>query len=176
MWGGHHYGPAPWWDKEAREDWNPVYYHRADARGLGFDRTQTGSNAVSQYHPPVRDRFASLATCPEELLLWVHHLPWGHRLRSGRTLWDEMAMRYQRGVNWARATRKEWRALAGPRQAIDAERHAAVAEKLAIQERDAVWWRDAVLLYFQTFSKRPLPPGVEKPQKTLAEYKATSLL
>ena len=173
MWGGHHYGPAPWWDKEARDDWNPVYYHRADAQGLGFDRTQTGSNAVSQYHPAVRDRFASLAACPEEFLLWFHHLPWGYRMRSGRTLWDGLARRYQRGVNWARATRKEWPTLAG---AVDLERHAAVAEKLAIQERDAVWWRDAVLLYFQTFSKRPLPPGVEKPQKTLAEYKATSLL
>ncbi len=172
MWGGHHYGPAPWWDTEKRDDWNPVYYHKADATGIGFDRTTTGSNTVSQYFPAVRDRFANLSTCPEKFLLWFHHVNWDYRMRSGRTLWDELALHYQRGVDWMRATRKQWDALAG---AIDPQRHAEVAKKLAIQERDAVYWRDAVLLYFQTFSKRPLPAGVEKPQKTLAEYKAKSL-
>jgi len=173
MWAGHHYGPQPWWDKEPRPDWNPVYYHRADEKGLGFDRTATGSNSVSQYHPPVRDQFASLATCPEEFLLWFHHVPWDYRMRSGRALWDDLARHYQRGVDWVRTTRKEWDALA---DVIDAERHAAVAKKLAIQERDAVHWRDACLLYFQTFSRRPLPDGVEKPQKRLDEYKAKSLV
>lgn len=168
----HHYGPAPWWDEFERTDWNPVYYHRADARGLGFDRTRTGSNAVSQYHKPVHDRFANLNTCPEKFLLWFHHVAWGYRMRSGRALWDELALHYQRGVDWVRATSKEWSSLAG---AIDPERHTDVAKKLAIQERDAIWWRDAVLLYFQTFSKRPLPPSVERPQKTLEEYKRTSL-
>jgi alpha-glucuronidase len=173
MWGGHHYGPAPWWDTESRDDWNPVYYHRADERGLGFDRTATGSNTVSQYHPPVRDIFANLKTCPEAFMLWFHHVRWEHRMRSGRILWDELALRYQRGVDWVRTTRKEWDALAG---AIDPERHGEVGKKLAIQERDAIWWRDACLLYFQMFSKRPLPSGVEKPAKTLEEYKATSLV
>ena len=93
-------------------------------------------------------------------------------MRSGRKMWDELALHYQRGVDWVRATRKEWDALSGM---IDPERHAEVAKKLAIQERDAIHWRDAVLLYFQTFSKRPLPAGIEKPQKTLEEYKAKSL-
>jgi len=172
MWGGHHYGPAPWWDKEKRADWNPTYYHRADERGLGYDRAKTGSDSVSQYHPPARDRFANLATCPEKFLVWFHHVPWDYRLRSGRIFWDELALRYQRGVDWTRAARKEWNTLTG---AIDPERHAEVAKKLAIQERDAVHWRDACLLYFQTFSKRPLPEGVEKPQKALDEYKAKSL-
>jgi alpha-glucuronidase len=172
MWGGHHYGPAPWWDKESRSDWNPTYYHRADEQGLGFNRTKTGSNSVSQYHPPVRDRFAGLATCPEKLLLWFHHVPWDHRMRSGRSMWDELSLHYQRGVDWVRATRKEWDGLAG---FIDSERHAEVAKKLALQERDAIHWRDSVLLYFQTFSKRPLPNGVEKAPKTLEEYKAKSL-
>ena len=88
-------------------------------------------------------------------------------------MWDELALDYQRGVDWVRAARRDWDALSG---VIDPQRHAAVARKLAIQERDAVWWRDACLLYFQTFSKRPLPPGVERPQKTLEEYKARSLL
>jgi alpha-glucuronidase len=173
MWGGHHYGPAPWWNTFERDDWNPVYYHRADERGLGFDRTETGSNAVSQYHAPVRDRFANLNTCPEKFLLWFHHVPWDYRMRSGRTMWDELTLHYQRGVDWTRNARKEWNGLAG---VIDSERYAEVAKKLAIQERDAVWWRDAVLLYFQTFSKRPLPAGVEKPAKTLEEYKANSLV
>ncbi len=172
FWGGHHYGPAPWWNTEAREDWNPVYYHRADALGIGFDRTATGSNTVSQYHHPVSDQFANVNTCPEEFLLWFHHVSWDHRMRSGRTLWDEMALHYQRGVDWVRATRKDWDNLESK---IDPERHEAVAKKLAVQERDAIVWRDACLLYFQTFSKRPLPAGVEKAAKSLEEYKAKSL-
>src|SRR6266498_328368 len=169
MWGGHHYGPAPWWDTFERDDWNPVYYHRADERGLGFDRTETGSNTLSQYHRPVRDRFENPATCPEEFLLWFHHVPWDYRMKSGRIMWDELALHYQRGVDWIRSTRKEWTALAG---VVDPERYDQVAKKLAIQERDAIWWRDAVLLYFQTFSKRPLPAGVEKPPKTPTHYKS----
>jgi alpha-glucuronidase len=173
MWGDHHYGPAPWENKFARADWNPVYYHRADARGLGFDRTKSGSNAVNQYRPPVRERFARLEACPEKFLLWFHHVPWDHRTRSGRAMWDELALRYQRGVTWVRGARRNWDALAG---AVDAERHAAVAAKLAVQERDAGWWRDACLLYFQTFSRRPLPPNVEPPRRTLREYMAESLL
>jgi alpha-glucuronidase len=173
MWGQHHYGPAPWWDKEPRDDWNPVYYHRASDTGVGFDRTAAGSNTLSQYHPAVRDRFSNVATCPENFLLWFHHVPWDYRMRSGRTLWDELALHYQRGVDWVRRSRKAWDGLS---EKIDPERHAAVAKKLAIQERDAVWWRDAVLTYFQTFSKRPLPTGVEKPAHTLEEYKAKSLV
>jgi len=172
FWGGHHYGPAPWWDTEKRDDWNPVYYHKANAFGIGFDRTKTGSNTVSQYHRPVAQRFANVRTCPEEFLLWFHHVRWDHRMKSGRTLWDELALHYQRGVDWVRATRATWASLSS---VIDPERHKAVSKKLAIQERDAVWWRDACLLYFQTFAKRPLPVGVEKPAKTLDEYKAKAL-
>lgn len=172
MWGNHHYGPAPWWDSFPRDDWNPVYYHRADNNGIGFDRTATGSNTVAQYHPAVAKLFANLDTCPEEFLLWFHHVPWNHRMKSGKTLWDELALHYQHGVDWVRLTRRQWGSLD---KKIDPERHAEVARKLAIQERDAVWWRDAVLLYFQGFSKRPLPAGVEKPAHTLEEYKAKSL-
>jgi len=172
MWGGHHYGPAPWWARERRADWNPVYYHKVDETGLGFDRTDSGSGTVNQYHPPVRDRFANLETCPEEYLVWFHHVPWDHRMKSGRTLWEELCFHYQRGVDWVRDARKQWASLEGM---IDPERHAAGAAKLEIQERDAVHWRDACLLYFQTFSKQPLPEGVEKPAKTLDEYKARGL-
>ena len=172
FWGGHHYGPAPWWNTEPRDDWNPVYYHRADAEGIGFDRTATGSNTVNQYHWPVRGQFSNLSTCPDRFLLWFHHVPWDYRVRSGRTLWDEMTLHYQHGVTWVRSTRKDWDALSDK---IDPDRHAAVAKKLTIQERDAIWWKDACLTYFQTFSERSLPAGVEKPAKTLAEYQAKSL-
>ncbi|HEY6803016.1 MAG TPA: alpha-glucuronidase family glycosyl hydrolase [Pyrinomonadaceae bacterium] len=173
MWGNHHYGPAPWWDTFPRDDWNPVYYHKADDKGVGFDRTQTGSNTVAQYHPAVRKLLENLTTCPDEYLLWFHHVPWNYRMRSGKILWDDMALHYQHGVDWVRSTRKQWDSLA---KVIDPERHAEVAKKLAIQERDAVWWRDAVLLYFQGFSKKPLPPGVEKPAYTLEHYKSESLV
>lgn len=172
MWGGHHYGPAPWWDKEKRDDWNPVYYHKADAFGIGFDRTRTGSNTVSQYHPSVRRQFSDVRQCPEKFLLWFHHVSWDHKMKSGRPLWDELALHYESGVDWVRAARALWARYS---DVIDPERHAAIMKKLAIQERDAVWWRDASLLYFQTFSKRPLPVDVEPPAKSLDEYKAKSL-
>jgi alpha-glucuronidase len=120
----------------------------------------------------VRNRFSNIATCPEEFLLWFHHVPWDHRMKSGRILWDEMALQYQRGVEWVRHAQREWNAL---RPGIDRERHDDVSRKLAIQLRDAIHWRDSVLLYFQTFSKRPLPAGVEPPAKTLEEYKSKSL-
>ena len=172
FWGGHHYGPAPWWDSEKRDDWNPVYYHKADAFGIGFDRTKSGSDTVSQYHAPVREQFSNLQSCPEKFLLWFHHVSWSHKLKSGRTLWDELALHYQRGVDWVKDARGAWAKLEG---VIDPERHAAVTKKMAIQERDAIWWRDASLLYFQQFAKRPLPEGVEPPAKTLEEYKARAL-
>jgi alpha-glucuronidase len=172
FWGGHHYGPAPWWDTEKRDDWNPVYYHKADAFGIGFDRTKTGSNTVSQYHPPVRRQFEDLQRCPEKFLLWFHHVSWDYKMKSGRTLWNELAWHYQHGVDWVRATRSTWTTLRG---AIDDERYTAISNKLAIQERDAIWWRDACLLYFQTFARRPLPAGVEKPAHALADYKAKAL-
>ena len=173
MWGGHHYGPAPWWNTYSRDDWNPTYYNKADEKGIGFDRTKTGSNTVSQYFPPVRDMYSNLKTCPDELLLWFHHVNWDYKMRSGKTLWTELALHYQSGVDWARKARKDWAALKG---SIDHERHAAVARKLAIQERDAIWWKDASLSYFQSLSKLPPPRGVEKPQRTLEEYKKIDLL
>ncbi|OAM90204.1 alpha-glucuronidase [Termitidicoccus mucosus] len=164
-----HYGPGPWGYPVARPDWSPVYYHRAANDGIGFDRTATGTNAVAQYHEPLRSRYADLSTCPDDMLLWFHHVPWTYKMRSGRTLWDELCLRYQRGVDWTGDARKRWDALAG---IIDAERHTAVARKLVIQQRDAKWWRDAGLLYFQTFSKQPFPADVDQPTRTLDEVKA----
>jgi alpha-glucuronidase len=166
---GHHYGPGPWVEGGPRADWTSVYYHRADREGLGFNRTPTGSDAVAQYAAPLRERFGRLDSVPEEYLLWFHHVRWDQRLPSGRTLWDELAFRYQRGVDAVRRMQATWGTLDG---LIDEERYEQVRVFLAIQEHEARWWRDACMLYFQTFSGRPLPPGYEPPEHTLEEYMA----
>lgn len=164
---GHHWGPGPWVDK-GRADWTSVYYHRADEKGIGFDRTTTGSNAVSQYYPPLDSIFNDPATCPETLLLWFHHLPWDYRMKSGRTLWDEMCFKYYDGAGKVKKYCRLWNTLHGK---IDEEQYEHVRQLLEIQASEAEWWRDACLLYFQSFSKRPLPEGLEKPDKTLDYYK-----
>ena len=169
---GHHYGPGPWVDDQKRADWNPVYYHRADASGLGFNRTAAGSNALAQYAPEVATRWSDLATCPDEFLLWFHHVPWDYQLRSGLTLWTELCLHYQRGVDTVRRWQKTWDTV---QPLIDAERFAHVRGLLARQERDALEWRDACTQYFATFSKMPLPAGVEPPEHPLEFYKAKKL-
>jgi len=163
----HHYGPAPWIKDKHRADWTSVYYHKADENGIGFNRTPTGSNATEQYHPEVAEFFSSLETCPEEFLLWFHHLPWNYQMKSGRTLWDEMCYRYYSGVEGVRDMVKIWNSLESK---IDSPRFNHVKMLLGIQEKEAVWWRNACLLYFQTFSKLPIPEGFEKPDKTLEYY------
>jgi alpha-glucuronidase len=163
---GHHYGPGPW-VHQGRPDWTPVYYHRADTLGIGFDRTAAGSNAVAQYAAPVRDRYASRATVPDSLLLWFHHVGWDEPLASGRTLWNELVYRYGAGVDSVRAMQHAWDKV---RDRIDSGRFAQVRDFLAIQEREARWWRDASTQYFQTFSRRPLPAGAEPPAHPLAYY------
>jgi alpha-glucuronidase len=166
---GHHYGPGPWVAGGPRADWTSLYYHRADAGGIGFDRTKTGSDAASQYFPPVRDAYGNPDTVPEELLLWFHHVPWDRPMKSGRTLWEELLHRYQRGVDRVREMQATWQSLEGR---IDEERFEQVRAFLAIQEKEARWWRDASVLYFQTFSRRPIPEGYERPERTLEEYQA----
>lgn len=168
----HHYGPAPWFNEASRPDWNPVYYHKADNFGIGFDRTATGSNALEQYGPAARALWADSTTCPDAWLLWFHHVSWDHRMHSGRTLWQELCYKYNTGVDSVRWLQRCWTAL---RPDIDAERWQEVNMKLEIQQQDAVWWRNACLLYFQTFSHRPLPPGAEPPDHTLAYYETLKL-
>ena len=168
---GHHYGPEPWLD-QGRPDWTSVYYHHADIKGLGFDRTATGSNALEQYAGEINRLWGDQATCPENLVLWFHHVGWDQTMASGRPMWDEFCMRYQRGVDTVRRWRRTWDSLA---PFVDPETHTHVRDLLAIQERDACWWRDACLLYFQTFSRRPLPVGVEPPAHDLAYYRAIRL-
>src|SRR5439155_16212581 len=109
---GNHYAPQPWNDHEPREDWTATYYHRADRDGVGFDRTMRGSGAVKQYFPPLRELFDSLEDCPEKFLLWFHHVPWDHRMKSGRTLWEDLVKHYQDGAEAARGMQDLWQSLA----------------------------------------------------------------
>lgn len=170
---GHHYGPEPWCEIEgARPDWLPTYYHRADKEGLGFDRTTDGSDAVSQYPDSLAAVFNSIDNCPDEFLLWFHHVPWKHEMKSGRTMWDELCLHYQRGVDAARGFRDTWKDML---PYVDAERHAAVAHRFDIQASDAVWWKDACLEYFRTFSHMKYPAGVEKPRFSLKKLKKVKL-
>ena len=164
---GHHWGPGPWVDR-GRPDWTSVYYHRADTAGIGFDRSENGSNAVGQYFPPLNEIFNDPQQCPENLLLWFHHLPWHHPMKSGRTLWDEMCILYQQGVTGAEAYVTYWETLSGR---IDDEQFGHVRQLLKIQAQEARWWKDACLLYFQTYSRRPFPEGVEKPEHDLDYYR-----
>ncbi|SER90950.1 alpha-glucuronidase family glycosyl hydrolase [Sphingobium sp. YR768] len=166
---GHHYGPGPWVSDLARPEWNPVYYHKADANGIGFDRTKSGSDAVGQYAPPVAKLLASAKTTPENELLWFHHLPWDYRLKSGDTLWDGLIHHYDGGVRYVTDMQTTWASL---KPYVDAERFAETEAFLTIQHREALWWRDASIAYFQSVSKRPLPAGSAAPAHDLDWYKA----
>ncbi len=157
--GGDHYAPMPWNDRAPREDWTATYYHRASEDGIGFDRTRDGSGAVDQYHPPLNDIFNDISLCPEKFLLWFHRCRWDYRLKSGRTLWDELCAKYDTGVRQARELHDTWQSLAGK---IDARRHREVAERLAIQLRDAALWRDQILEYFGRISQRTLLPQIRQ--------------
>lgn len=165
----HHYGPAPWAHDLPRAEWNPVYYHRADAAGIGFDRTKTGTDAVDQYSPPIARMFGDLQSTPERYLLWFHHVPWDYRMRSGRTLWDELVGHYDAGLDRVSAMQRSWASLKGR---IDDERFNEVRAKLAQQQQEAQWWRDACIAYFQSISRRPLPPGAAPPAHDLSYYQS----
>ncbi|HEX7087124.1 MAG TPA: alpha-glucuronidase, partial [Vicinamibacterales bacterium] len=151
--GGDHYAPMPENPDPRRADWSAIYYHRASEEAIGFDRTPSGSNAVAQYHSPLRERWADPRRTPENLLLWFHRLPWDYRLKDGRTLWEGIVAHYTQGAERARTLETRWRWLEGK---VDAERYVAVLERLQQQTADAAAWRDHCLQYFQTFSKRPV--------------------
>ena len=168
---GHHYGPGPWIADLARPEWNPAYYNRADASGIGFDRTKTGSDAIGQYAPRLAALLADPRTTPESDLLWFHHVPWSYRTASGRPLWEELVARYDAGVAYVAGMRREWDAL---RPLIDAERWQKAADFLAIEQRDARWWRDASIAYWMSLNGLALPPGAPPPEHDLAWYKAQS--
>ena len=164
---GHHYGPGPW-VTGGRADQTSVYFNRADSAGLGFDRTASGSDAVRQYAAPLRARFGSRDSVPEQLLLWFHHVGWSERLRSGRSLWEALLAHYQAGVDTARWMRRTWDGMA---DLVDPERFRRTQAFLHIQEAEARWWRDASVLYWQSFSHLPLPPNYETPAHDLDWYR-----
>ena len=166
---GHHYGPGPWVSDLSRPEWNPTYYHKADKDGIGFDRTPSGSNATSQYAPEIAKIFNDPETCPEEYLLWFHHLPWDYKLRNGLILWDTIALKYQEGVDQVEEMIGIWEQA---KKYITDDQYKEVRMLMEIQLKEAKWWRNACLLYFQTFSGRELPPGVELPAENLEYYKS----
>lgn len=168
---GHHYGPGPWVSNLSRPEWNPTYYHKADSMGIGFNRTATGSNALAQYKPEAAKAWADESAIDEKYLLWFHHVAWNRTMKSGRTLWDELCYKYNRGVDSVRWMEQTW---SKQNDKIDAQRFEQISMLLKIQEQEAVWWRNACLLYFQTFSKMPVPANYEKPDHSLEYYKGLS--
>lgn len=149
----HHYGPGPWISDLDRPEWNPVYYHKADAQGIGFDRTSSGSKAVDQYFAAVRDKLASRSSVPENLLLFFHRVGWDEKLSSGRSLWEELVFRYSRGVDGVATMRESWKKVQGR---IDLKRFTNISDFLQIQHWEARWWRDACLQYFASVSKHAI--------------------
>jgi alpha-glucuronidase len=166
---GHHYGPAPWVSELGRPEWNPYYYHRADNDAIGFDRTPSGSNAVAQYAPELASLFANPATTPDTYLLWFHRLPWDYRMRSGQSLWQELIEHYDHGVAEVERMQADWAQL---EPWVDAQRFERVGRLLAIQLREARWWRDACIAYFARQSGLELPPGVRPPEHDLEYYQS----
>ena len=150
----HHYGPeADGVKAEYPLEWCPIPYHKAAADGIGFDRSSKGTNAVSQYREPYLSLYDNLATCPDEYLLWFHHVPWDYKLHNGDMLWDELCALYYRGIEQVVSYQKLWNEL---RPQIDQERWEHVNRLLALQLENAKECRDYVLRYFQQFSKMPL--------------------
>ena len=160
-----HYGPGPWWQpKGVRKDWTPPYYHQADSTGIGFDRTDAGSGAVTQYEEPVKSLYNNVESCPEEYLLWFHHLAWDYKMKSGFSLWDELCYHYQKGLDEVRQFQKTWDHAA---PYVDQKPFVEVQHKLRAQAENAQVWKDACLLYFQQYSKMPIPRQVERPVHNL---------
>ncbi|MFV0555057.1 MAG: alpha-glucuronidase family glycosyl hydrolase [Mangrovibacterium sp.] len=165
----HHHGPEPWcYIEGARPDWLPTYYHKADSMGIGFNRSSTGSNATAQYNSPIREMYDSPETCPMRYLLWFHHLDWNHTLYNGNTLWQQLCYQYQEGVDKVREFNNVWGTC---KNSVDEKLFVEIEAKLAKHLKEAIWWHDACLLYFQTFSHQPFPQGVEEPQSKLEDLK-----
>ena len=165
-----HYGPGPWWaPKGVRADWTPPYFHKAAKDGIGFDRTTKGSDAVSQYHAPLSSILNDPATCPEQYLLWFHHLPWDYQLKSGRSLWDAICLHYETGVQQVAGFMQTWQKMA---PYVDKAVFVHEAQKLKEQYENAVIWKDGCIQYFQQFSQMALPKGVSAPTHSLEDIMA----
>lgn len=150
----HHYGPEPdGFKAEYPLEWCPVYYHQADSNGIGFNRSSDGTDAVGQYPEPYRSLYDNLATCPEEYLLWFHHVPWNYRMKSGSTLWEELCMRYNMGVSMVETYRDYWHTSTKEYMKDHITEWEMTDSLLNVQLANAKEWRDVCLKYFQTFSK-----------------------
>lgn len=150
----HHYGPEPdGFKTEYPLEWCPVYYHQADSNGIGFNRSSDGTDAVGQYPEPYRSLYDNLATCPEEYLLWFHHVPWNYRMKSGSTLWEELCMRYNMGVSMVETYRDYWHTSTKEYMKDHITEWEMTDSLLNVQLASAKEWRDVCLKYFQTFSK-----------------------
>jgi alpha-glucuronidase len=163
-----HYGPGPW-VTGGRADQTSLYFSKVGVDGIGFDRTASGSNAIAQYARQVAARLADPRTTPETELLWFHHLPWDYQLRSGQTLWDGLVDRYDRGIQEVEDMQKTWSSL---EPFVDAERFHQTSALLSLERRDAQWWRDASIAFFEGDSHRPLPSGHAEPPHPASFYEA----
>ena len=150
----HHYGPEPdGFIASYPLEWCPVYYHKADAQGVGFDRSSKGTDAVGQYPEPYRSLYDNIATCPEEYLLWFHHVPWTYKMKSGSTLWQELCMKYNMGVAMVEVYRDFWHTSAKQYMKGHEQEWQHTDSLLNVQLENAKEWRETCLKYFQTFSK-----------------------
>ena len=150
----HHYGPEPdGFIASYPLEWCPVYYHKADAQGVGFDRSSKGTDAIGQYPEPYRSLYDNIATCPEEYLLWFHHVPWTYKMKSGSTLWQELCMKYNMGVAMVEVYRDFWHTSAKQYMKGHEQEWQHTDSLLNVQLENAKEWRNTCLKYFQTFSK-----------------------
>ena len=150
----HHYGPEPdGFIASYPLEWCPVYYHKADAQGVGFDRSSKGTDAVGQYPEPYRSMYDNIATCPEEYLLWFHHVPWTYKMKSGSTLWQELCMKYNMGVAMVEVYRDFWHTSAKQYMKGHEQEWQHTDSLLNVQLENAKEWRNTCLKYFQAFSK-----------------------
>lgn len=150
----HHYGPEPdGFIASYPLEWCPVYYHKADAQGVGFDRSSKGTDAVGQYPEPYRNMYDNIATCPEEYLLWFHHVAWDYKMKSGSTLWQELCMKYNMGVAMVEVYRDFWHTSAKQYMKGHEQEWQHTDSLLNVQLENAKEWRNTCLKYFQTFSK-----------------------
>ncbi len=150
----HHYGPEPdGFIASYPLEWCPVYYHKADTQGVGFDRSSKGTDAVGQYPEPYRSMYDNIATCPEEYLLWFHHVPWTYKMKSGSTLWQELCMKYNMGVAMVEVYRDFWHTSAKQYMKGHEQEWQHTDSLLNVQLENAKEWRNTCLKYFQTFSK-----------------------
>ena len=150
----HHYGPEPdGFIASYPLEWCPVYYHKADAKGIGFDRSSKGTDAVGQYPEPYRSLYDNIETCPEEYLLWFHHVAWDYKMKSGSTLWQELCMKYNMGVAMVEVYRDFWHTSAKQYMKGHEQEWQHTDSLLNVQLENAKEWRNTCLKYFQTFSK-----------------------